>query len=377
MGLLNIAGGDDAGRDVGVRGKRKFVSQVEHSAYRLHIRPNESDHLFRAGRLLQEYIVDCWAAAEQSRLRFLQNNQKTLRAEVYRGLADAVAADPDVDGQNLGRRTILPSSFTGSTRFMIQNLQDALAINRHFGGADLFLTMTADPNWPEIRAELLPGQTPADRPDLVTRVFRAKMAQMLDDIHTHGVMGKTVARVWVIEFQKRGLPHMHMIIFFHPDSKLRTPEDIDSLISAEFPDPETQPELHALVVKHMVHGPCGADHPNSPCMENGKCTKSFPKPYREQTMLSEDSYASYRRRDDGKKHRVRGSEVDNRWVVPYCPWLLYRYQCHINLECVISVKSIKYIYKYVYKGHDRTTMQFGRAQDEIKIYLDARFIGCL
>jgi hypothetical protein len=72
---------------------------------------------------------------------------------------------------------------------------------------------------------------------------------------------------------------------------------------------------------------------------------------------------------------VRESEVDNRWVVPYSPWLLYRYQCHINLECVISVKSIKYIYKYVYKGHDRTTMQFGRAQDEIQVYLDAQWIG--
>ena len=204
-GVVEIAGGDEAGRDVGVHGKCKFVSQVEHSTYRLHIRPNESDHLFRAGRLLQEYIVDRWAAAEQSRLRFLQNNQKTLRAEVYRGLADAVAADPDVDGQNLGRRTILPSSFTGSTRFIIQNLQDALAINLHFGGANLFLTMTADPNWPEIRAELLPGQTPADRPDLVTCVFRAKMAKLHDDLHTHGVIGKTVARVWVIEFQPYAL----------------------------------------------------------------------------------------------------------------------------------------------------------------------------
>ena len=209
--------------DARYSGRKSVATTLPWPAYRLHMCTNEPDHLFRSGRLLQEYIVDCWAAAEQSHLGFLRDNQPKLRAEVYRGLADAVALDPNVDGQNLGQRTILPSSFTGSTRFMIQNLQDALAINRHFGGADLFLTMTADPNWPEICAELLPGQTLADRPDLMARVFRAKMAQMLDDIHKHGYMGKTVARVWVIEFQKRGLPHMHMIILFHPDSKLRTP----------------------------------------------------------------------------------------------------------------------------------------------------------
>ena len=43
-----------------------------------------------------------------------------------------------------------------------------------------------------------------------------------------------------------------MIIFFHPNSKLKTPEEVDSLISAEFPDKDTQPELFALVKKYMV-----------------------------------------------------------------------------------------------------------------------------
>jgi hypothetical protein len=367
----------DPGRVQAVRRRRKHVSLVEYFAYRLHIRPNEQNHLFKAGRLFQEYIVDSWASAEQYRLRWFRNNQDTIRADVYSGLADTVAADPGVNGRNIGMRTILPSSFTGSTRFMIQNLQDALAINRHFGGADLFLTMTADPNWPEIKAELLPGQTAADRPDLVARVFKAKRDQLIKDIFRNGMLGKAVARVDTTEFQKRNLPHIHMIIFFARESKLRTPEDVDSLLSAEFPDPDLQPELYAFVAKFMVHGPCGEHNPHAPCMENGKCSKNFPKPFHDQTTLTDDAYARYRRRDDGRKHMIRGVELDNRWVVPYCPWLLYRFQCHINVECVISVKSIKYIYKYVYKGHDRTTMQFGISQDEIQIYIDARFIGSI
>ena len=53
---------------------------------------------------------------------------------------------------------------------MIQHRQDILVINRYFHGADLFLTMTSNPNWPEIKEALLPGQIAADRPDLVDHV---------------------------------------------------------------------------------------------------------------------------------------------------------------------------------------------------------------
>jgi hypothetical protein len=146
---------------------------------------------------------------------------------------------------------------------MIQHFQDALAINHHLKGADLFMTVTADPNWSEIQAELLPGQTAADRPDLVSHVFRAKVAAIMCDIKK-GALGVSVAHVFTIEFQKRGLPQIHLIIFLHHDSKLKTPEDINFLLSAELPNPDTEPKLYHLVVKYMVHGPCGILDPNAP-----------------------------------------------------------------------------------------------------------------
>ncbi len=186
-----------------------------------------------------------------------------------------MAADIN-NGENIGQRIILPSSFQGSARNMIQNCQDALAINRYYHGADLFITVTADPNWPEIKAALEPGQSSSDRPDLVVRVFHAKVKQILKDITVDGIMGKTVARVYTVEFQKRGLPHIHLIVFLHPDHKLRTPEDVDSLISAEFPDEATEPELFNLVRKHMVHTPCEND-PDARCQVDGKCSKKFSK----------------------------------------------------------------------------------------------------
>ena len=48
----------------------------------------------------------------------------------------------------------------------------------------------------------------------------------------------------------------------------------------------------------------------------------------------------------------KGVHLDNRYVVPYNPQLLLRYNCHINVEVVTTIKAIKYMYKYVYKGHD-------------------------
>jgi hypothetical protein len=169
------------GEVVAVRKKCEYIPQIEYFAHRLHPCHDESNHIFKAGCLFQEYIVDSWAAAEQSCLIWLRNNQKTLYSDVHKGLVDAVAANPDAEAQNLGQRTILLSTFSGSSRNMIQHCQDALAINRHFKGADPFMTVTADPNWSEIQAELLLGQTAADRCKgnltILRRIFHLDLAK--------------------------------------------------------------------------------------------------------------------------------------------------------------------------------------------------------
>ncbi|KZS92818.1 hypothetical protein SISNIDRAFT_402728, partial [Sistotremastrum niveocremeum HHB9708] len=107
--------------------------------------------------------------------------------------------------------------------------------------------MTANPNWPEILAELLPGQTVYDQPDLVSRVFHMKKNAVLRDIYTLGIFGRVVAHVYVIEFQKRGLPHMHLLIFLHHDDRLKEPRHFEHMIRAELPDPVTEPELYEAV----------------------------------------------------------------------------------------------------------------------------------
>ena len=92
-------------------------------------------------------------------------------------------------------------SFAGSTCNIIQNCQDALAINCYYQGADLFLKATASPGWPEIKNALFKEQTATNQPDLTCYVFHLKMAQLIKNICNDGIIKCTVAYV-TIEFQK-------------------------------------------------------------------------------------------------------------------------------------------------------------------------------
>jgi hypothetical protein len=141
--------------------KRKTISMLEYYAFRLHCRPEriESQHLFNAKQLLQQWIVDAWATTDQSRLHFLRTNQSKLRSDVASGLTDAVAANPNRDLNQLGKQFILSSSYRGGACNMHQLLQDSLALARYFGRPDYFFTVTANPNWPEITAELKPDSS--------------------------------------------------------------------------------------------------------------------------------------------------------------------------------------------------------------------------
>ena len=114
-----------------------------------------------------------------SRLNFIRHNQQTLRADQYACVRDALNSDQTATGADIGNITILPSSFSGGPRHMQQLFQDAMACMRVHGKPDLFVTFTANPNWPEILAELLPTQVPNDRPDLISRVFQIKLKCLL------------------------------------------------------------------------------------------------------------------------------------------------------------------------------------------------------
>lgn len=139
---------------------QKRVTQQQYYAFQLHQRNDGFKILHNCGRLYQEFIVDAYAQIEQSRLRYLRYNQKSLRAELYKGIADAIATGLHLS--DIGTRTILPSSFTGGPRQMRGLYHDSMAIVRAFTKPDLFITMTCNPKWPEILNNLQFGQTAQD-----------------------------------------------------------------------------------------------------------------------------------------------------------------------------------------------------------------------
>ena len=141
--------------------------------------------------------------------------------ERYSILRDDLARG-NADNALLGRRLILPSSFQGGPRNMMQSYQDAMSIVRLNGKPDLFITMTCNPNWPEIQDNLAESDSIANRPDLVARVFNLKLKNLLDELTKDNIFGQVAAWMHVIEFQKRGLPHAHILLILSSDFKPRT-----------------------------------------------------------------------------------------------------------------------------------------------------------
>jgi hypothetical protein len=104
-----------------------------------------------------------------------------LRTELYSGLQGALDRG-DTNVEHVGKKIYLPSSHTGSPRYMAQNLQDAMVVYRWVGYPNLFLTFTCNAKWPEIQYmidESMLRQKRADRADVVVIIFMINLIELL------------------------------------------------------------------------------------------------------------------------------------------------------------------------------------------------------
>ncbi|KAF0709939.1 hypothetical protein AaE_012721 [Aphanomyces astaci] len=106
---------------------------------------------------------------------------------------------------------------------------------------------------PEIISQLKPHQISTERDDIVTRVFESKLTYFEDNTHKQHLHIKVVASVRVKEFQKRDLPHVHMLFIMEDQDKFRTVDDINSVVSARITDEIKNPQLHESVKNFMTH----------------------------------------------------------------------------------------------------------------------------
>ena len=89
-----------------------------------------------------------------------------------------------------------------------------MALPRRFGKPDLFITVTCNPQWPEITSALPVGAKWRDHPDIVARAFMMRLKCIVHDFKEGCIFGVLKAFVYRIEWQARGLPHVHMLLIF-------------------------------------------------------------------------------------------------------------------------------------------------------------------
>ncbi|GJU04975.1 DNA helicase [Tanacetum coccineum] len=205
-----------------------------------------------------------------------------------------------------------------------------------------------------------PHLAASDRADVVCRVFEQKIQALVAFLKEECIFGNLTGVLYTVEFQKRGLPHCHTLLWVDSASRIRIAKDVDQFISAELPYPRIDPEGYNVVSELMMHGPCGAVSSSAPCMKGDKCSKKFPQKFNQKTFFNENGHVHYRRRDT----------------------------THINVEYCGWSMLIKYLFKYISKAIDRVFVRVSRpigesstgtapspqVIDEIQNYVEGRFI---
>jgi hypothetical protein len=151
------------------------------------------------GRLTCEYLCDMYSRIEEEHLRYIRCSKEQQNR-------DSMVGEDIEEETNLE----LPSSFMGSRKWASEQTADSLALARTYGPPSFFITMTCNPEWPEIKSRLHPGQQASDLPVVVARVFKIRLQHLLHLIRTK--MGEVTYLTSSIEFQKRGLPHCHIVV---------------------------------------------------------------------------------------------------------------------------------------------------------------------
>ena len=415
--LMHPLGGDGWSAELRDTSSPSFTL-ARYYSYLLQWRRDHANTTMRFGRLTQELAVDSAMRIEFQRLRFMANHQENLRASSY---AELVTAERENRIHETGRptcqHTVLPSSFVGGPRDMSNRLQDSLRVMQVCGTPAFFVTMTCsnesarglcEAAWHGSRCETPGDCNCQDMPEMGVKVFRAQVEQLVSDAR-NGCFGPYQAHCYAIEFQKRGLPHVHMLVWTKDTRSVRDTR-IDSIIAAEAS--RESDIVFTLQMEKMLHA-CreasadGGKDGKIGCIDSqtGHCSKGFAKQWAAETRFKSDGFPVYLRRSraDGQGfgreletascaaprlaqyardtklaagRAAGGDKRDNGYIVPTSAVLLNKYGVHINVEAVGSASVVKYLHKYIHKGVERIHAGASeRGRDEIEQFTDFRYMS--
>ena len=361
-------------------------------------------------RLSQHMMVEIFCQAQDYKLNWHKRNNEAIRSggghqqtEVLANQGDAHEhggttmesvidglqpssgnRNNNIDADNIHEDTervvnsdsspsFLADSFTGAPRHLKALSLNALAVVTELGQPTVFITLTVNPKWKEIEEQLLEGQTAFDRPDVVVQVFKQRrLSALIHNLKNGKYFGgrKTIYKIYVIEYQHRGLPHAHIVV------KLKDVDDndkdakllfIDEHIRARFPPEGEDIEYARLIEEHMIHTCSDAD--NGCLNDQGHCKRGYQlTEIRLKSIFDEKGYPIY----------ARPCATDLR-VVPHNREILLDWQGHANVEFCADSYAVLYLYKYLFKGNRKVTMQLDNVgdvhkKDEILLFQRGRMI---
>uniref|UniRef100_A0A0K0FGK5 Helitron_like_N domain-containing protein n=1 Tax=Strongyloides venezuelensis TaxID=75913 RepID=A0A0K0FGK5_STRVS len=258
-----------------------------------------------------------------------------------------------------------------------------MAIVRKFGKPDFFITITTKLNWREITKNLYSGQSSNDRHDLIARVFKHKSDALIHDLKENKIMGNVVYLQSTIEFQKRSLPHIHILVKVSKNDFRLTSDQVYECAKAEFLDKEKKPRLFEIVTKTMVHSRCDISKTKVPCWNEEKniCTKKLLEQYHKVTFITSKGKVIIKKSFDSLLDIIDrfDNKVNNNFCATYNLYLSLKYNSHINVKICESVLSSKYLFKYTHKSNGDNiaadVIETVESKDEVKLHIDGRYVG--
>ena len=351
-------------------------------------------------RLGQMYLVDMVSRNIDYRLQFnrfnqeelfglsqrdITNNEGTYEENVADFLTSSVdtfdyaTANAASQSDVMAKKTFLSQSFHGSRRHLLSLAHNALCLVSEYGRPTLFITLTCNPYWDEIKEMLLEGETAYDRADITCKVFHAKLDSFMHNLRKGKYFGpchEIVYEVRVIEYQQRGLPHAHLVVQLSniPDYKRdasNLTKWIDENINATIPpitenSTERLKKIHDLIQSHMIHK-CYTGEGGCLNEKTGLCERGFTSTViQHRTSLDEHGYPHY-------KH----NRIEDLKVVPHNVNILLDWNGHANVEYSGSSYCVIYLYKYLFKGRKKVfanVRKKNRPTNEIDAYVKGRYM---